>query len=64
VWRDETVVAWIDIRPLTAGHTLVVPIVEVDRWTDLPVEAAMHAMQVAHAVANAQLTVWRHLVPA
>ena len=58
VWRDATTVAWIDIRPLTAGHTLVVPIVEVDRWTDLPVDVAMHAMQVAHAIANAQLTVW------
>jgi diadenosine tetraphosphate (Ap4A) HIT family hydrolase len=58
VWRDHITVAWIDIRPLTPGHTLVVPIVEVDRWTDLAVDTATHAMRVAHAIANAQLTVW------
>ena len=58
VWRDDTVVAWIDIRPLASGHTLVVPIVEIDRWTDLPADAAAHAMRVAHAVGNAQLRVW------
>ena len=58
VWRDDTVVAWIDIRPLTSGHTLVVPIAEIDRWTDLPVESAAHAMSVAHAIGNAQLRVW------
>ena len=58
VWRDDIAVAWVDIRPLTPGHTLVVPIVEIDRWTDLPVEIARHCMQVAHMIANAQLTVW------
>ena len=58
VWRDDVAVAWLDIRTLTPGHALVVPIVEVDRWTDLPVEIATHAMAVAHAVANAQLKVW------
>jgi histidine triad (HIT) family protein len=58
IWRDDTVVAWIDIRPLAPGHSLVVPIAEIDRWTDLPVDTAAHAMRVAHAVANAQLTVW------
>jgi histidine triad (HIT) family protein len=58
VWRDEVAVAWLDIRPLTPGHALVVPIAEVDRWTDLPVVTATHAMAVAHAVANAQLRVW------
>ena len=58
VWRDDTVAAWIDIRPLTPGHTLVVPILEIDRWTDLPVDMALQCMQVAHAVANAQLEIW------
>ena len=58
VWRDDTVVAWIDIRPLSSGHSLVVPIVEIDLWTDLPVDTVTHTMRVAHAVANAQLAVW------
>lgn len=35
VYRDEDVVAFLTIEPLTYGHTLVVPVVEVDKWTDL-----------------------------
>ena len=34
VWRDDTCVAMVDIRPLNRGHVLVIPIAEVDRWTD------------------------------
>ena len=43
VWHDDTCVAMVDIRPLNRGHVLVIPIAEVDRWTDLPAEVA-HAM--------------------
>lgn len=35
VYRDEDVVAFLTIEPLTYGHTLVVPVAEVDKWTDL-----------------------------
>lgn len=35
VWRDEQVVAFLSINPITPGHTLVVPRLEVDHWTDL-----------------------------
>jgi len=38
VWRDADVVAFLTIAPLRPGHTLVVPVAEVDRWTDLPDE--------------------------
>ena len=54
VWRDDRAVAFLDVRPLSAGHTLVVPIEEVDHWTDLSAEDAAHLMTVAHAVGNAQ----------
>ncbi len=54
IWRDDVCVAMVDIRPLNRGHALVVPIVEVDRWTDLPVEVAGHCMAVAHAIGAAQ----------
>ncbi|MDH4168886.1 MAG: HIT family protein [Acidimicrobiia bacterium] len=54
VWRDDTAVAFLALHPLAEGHTLVVPVAEVDQWTDLPVEAAAHTMTVAHHVANAQ----------
>jgi diadenosine tetraphosphate (Ap4A) HIT family hydrolase len=35
VWRDPDVVAFLSANPITPGHVLVVPIEEVDHWTDL-----------------------------
>lgn len=35
VYRDDAVVAFLSIEPLRYGHVLVVPVQEVDRWTDL-----------------------------
>lgn len=58
VWRDSVAVAFLDVRPLAPGHCLVVPMVEVDRWTDLDAPTAAHLMTVAHAVANAQQLVF------
>ena len=55
VWRDDTCVAMVDIRPLNRGHVLVIPIVEVDRWTDLPAETAAHCTTVAHTIGRAQM---------
>lgn len=36
VHRDHTVVAFLDIRPLFAGHVLVVPVDHVETLPDLP----------------------------
>lgn len=35
VWRDDEVVAFLSINPLSQGHVLVVPVAEVDHWLDL-----------------------------
>lgn len=35
VWRDDQVVVFLTINPITPGHCLVVPRVEVDHWLDL-----------------------------
>jgi histidine triad (HIT) family protein len=41
VYRDDAVVALLTIAPLRPGHTLVVPVREVDSWLDLePAELA------------------------
>lgn len=37
VWQDETAVAFLDVRPVFPGHTLVVPRAHVLTLTDLPV---------------------------
>lgn len=36
VHRDPQVAAFLDIQPLTPGHTLVVPVMEVASLSDLP----------------------------
>ena len=37
VFEDDTLVAFLDVRPLFPGHTLVVPRDHVETLTDLPV---------------------------
>jgi histidine triad (HIT) family protein len=54
VWRDDRAVAFLTINPITPGHTLVVPVEEVDHWIDLDADLAAHCMRVAHAVGRAQ----------
>jgi histidine triad (HIT) family protein len=55
VWRDERAVAFLTIAPITPGHTLVVPIAEVDHWLDLDDELAAHLTLVAKKVGRAQV---------
>jgi histidine triad (HIT) family protein len=55
VWRDEQAVAFLTIAPITTGHTLVVPIEEVDHWVDLDPALAAHLTEVARRVGRAQM---------
>ena len=59
LWEDAQCVAFLDVRPLAVGHTLVVPHVEVDQWTDLDAGQASHLMEVAHAIGQAQKAVFQ-----
>ena len=54
VYRDDLCVAFLTIGPITTGHALVVPVAEVDHWTDLDDETAARLMVVAKKVARAQ----------
>ena len=54
LWRDRVCIAMVDIRPLNRGHVLVIPIKEVDRWTDLSTGTVTHCMTVAHTIGRAQ----------
>ena len=54
VYRDDLCVAFMTINPITTGHALVVPIAEVDEWTELPTELSSHLFNVAARIANAQ----------
>lgn len=55
VWEDPDVVAFLTIAPVAAGHTLVVPRAEIDRWTDLEPELLIRLNEVAQAVGKAVL---------
>ena len=53
VWRDDRAVAFMSIAPLQPGHTLVVPVDEVDHWIDLDPDLAAHLMVVSQTIAQA-----------
>ena len=53
VFRDDRCVAFLTIAPLKPGHTLVVPIEEIDHWVDLPTDLNAHLFGVAQKIAQA-----------
>jgi len=59
VWRDDRCVAFLSINPLQPGHTLVVPVDEVDHWIDLEPDLMAHLTGVAQAIAKVQQAVYR-----
>ncbi|WP_026928297.1 HIT family protein [Granulicoccus phenolivorans] len=53
VFRNERVVAFLSIGPMSYGHTLVVPIEEVDTWVDADPELWLELSRVAQLVGRA-----------
>lgn len=53
VWTDDAVVAFLTIAPLSPGHTLVVPRVEIEQWTDTPSDLFTRCMTVAQRIGQA-----------
>jgi len=53
VHRDDKCVVFMSINPLANGHCLVVPIDEVDQWTDLSPALSAHLFDIAHRVGKA-----------
>jgi diadenosine tetraphosphate (Ap4A) HIT family hydrolase len=54
VWRDEHCVAFMSINPMAHGHTLVVPIEEVDHWVDGDPALIAHLFEVTRLIGVAQ----------
>lgn len=59
VWRDDRVVAFLTIAPLKPGHTLVVPIEQIDHWTDVPDDLWAHMAGVQRHVGRALMDAYR-----
>lgn len=53
VWRDDLCVAFMTIGPLRPGHTLVVPIEEIDHWIDIPDVLRDHLFDVSSQIGAA-----------
>lgn len=58
VYRDDSVVAFLDVAPQQEGHTLVVPVKEVNKWTDLDPKTWQHLTEVAQKVGKAVIEVF------
>ena len=50
VWRDARAVGFLTVAPLRPGHTLVVPIDEIDHWLDVSPELMQHLTTVAQKI--------------
>jgi histidine triad (HIT) family protein len=53
IYEDEVAVAFLSINPIVVGHTLVVPRLEVDQWTDAPDDVLQHLTVVAKKIGEA-----------
>ena len=58
VYRDDNVVAFLSIEPVEYGHVLVVPVQEVDKWTDLDPVIWTQMNEVAQQIGRAIIDVF------
>jgi histidine triad (HIT) family protein len=58
VWRDDDVVAFLTISPIRPGHTMIVPVRQVDHWIDVPPDTWARMAEVQQAVGAALMTVF------
>ena len=48
VHLDDKCIAFMDIRPVTRGHMIVLPLEHASSFSDIGAETAAHMMRVAH----------------
>ncbi len=58
IWQDADCVSFLTMGPLTDGHALVVPRLEVDKWTEATPELVSKLMSVAQRIGQAQVAVF------
>lgn len=52
IYKDDVVVSFLTINPVTPGHVLVVPIAQVDHWIDLDEKTLSHIMKVSKKISK------------
>ncbi|WP_257159748.1 HIT family protein [Corynebacterium cystitidis] len=55
IYRDERVAAFLTIEPIAYGHTLIVPVEEVDKWTDLDQEVWRDMNDIAQQIGDGMI---------
>lgn len=58
VYEDDKVLAFLDIRPIHRGHTLVVPREHYENIHEIPDEVLAYVHMVAKRIAAAQQKAW------
>ncbi|MGM0591416.1 MAG: HIT family protein [Halobacteriota archaeon] len=53
VYEDESVLAFLDVNPLSRGHTLVIPKAHHERLNDTPVDLAADVFAALHELTTA-----------
>lgn len=53
VYEDETLCAFLDIRPITRGHTLIIPKRHASELADLDADSGAHIFRAGHRLALA-----------
>jgi histidine triad (HIT) family protein len=54
IWRDDTIVAFLDIEPIRPGHVQIAPISHVESFDALPPDAASAILHLGQRVARVQ----------
>ena len=52
VYEDERTLAFLDINPLTEGHTLIIPKIHAENIFDIPAEDLKHISVVAQQISD------------
>jgi len=57
IYEDEKTISILTIDPISLGHTLVIPKIEVDHWFDVPADiyaqVGLNAQRIARAIIKA-----------
>jgi len=59
IYEDEHVLAFLDVMPRVAGHTLVIPKAPARNILDIKVEDFAHVARASHRIAAAAMTAFK-----
>jgi len=61
IYKDDQIIALMNIRPVNAGEFLIIPKIHIDHFIELPSELASHILLTAQKLSNNLLKCMRPL---